>query len=428
MNDHIILDSHELPDRWYNVRYDLPEPLPPSKDPEGEASRIKMIQSISSKVLQEQDQFPYRWMDIPDEVKEKYIIAGRPTMLYRAKKLEEYLQTPAKIYFKREDTLCTGSFKPNTSIAQAYFVKKEGYKGVVTQTGAAQWGVAASLACKMYGLDCTVFIPSISYAHKIYRRVHSELLDGVFEPSPSPKTKCGRKLLEKRPDHPGSVNSGISDALEFASENPGTTYLNGSNALHTLIHNTVIGLETKKQMEKVDETPDVLIACVGGGSNLGGFMLPYIEDVLSGKVRVVAAESTAAPRLTKGEYRYEHGDPGKLTPLNKCYTLGHGFVPPPVHVGGLRQHGGSPLISLLKHRGYIEAVAYDQEETFSCGQLFAALEGILPAPETCHAIKAVIDEAVKAREEKREAVIVSCFSGHGFLDLEGYQAVLFNNS
>jgi len=424
---HIRLDAKDLPRRWYNSRKDLPEELPPPKDPEGTDSRIQKIREITPKTLQEQDVMEERWLDIPEEILEKYLVIGRPTPLYRARNLERYLDTPARIYFKREDLLCTGSFKPNTSLAQAYYVKKEGYKGVVTQTGAGQWGTSVALACAQYDLSCTVFMPVVSFNQKPYRRIHSQIFGAEFLPSPSRYTKSGRALLEKMPDHPGSVNSGISDALEFAMENEGICYLNGSNAMHTLLHNTVIGLETEVQLKLVGEKPDVMIACVGGGSNLGGFMMPFLKDRLQNKLRFLAVESTAAPRLTQGTYRYEHGDPGKLTPLNKAYTLGTDFVPPRMHVGGLRQHGGSPLVSLLRHLGYLEAVAYDQSDVFACGRIFTKVEGILPAPETCHAIKGVFHEAYKAKEEGKERVIVACFSGHGFLDLEGYEAVLFGN-
>ncbi|MDH4163820.1 MAG: TrpB-like pyridoxal phosphate-dependent enzyme [Nitrospirota bacterium] len=428
LNRNITMSSLDIPRRWYNVRADLPEKVPPSMDPEGEDSRIQKIRAITPKSLQDQDATEERWIDIPDEVLEKYIITGRPTPLYRAVDLEKYLETPARIYFKREDMMCSGSFKPNTSIAQAYYVKKEGYTGTVTQTGAGQWGTAIALASSFYGLQCRVFIPVVSYHHKPFRRIHAELLGAEFLPSPSPLTKSGRKLLAQFPDHPGSVNSGISDALEFAMENEGFTYLNGSNAVHTLLHNTIIGLETKKQLESAGERADMLIACIGGGSNLGGFMMPFIKERLANQLRFLAIESTAAPRLTKGEYRYEHGDPGKLTPLNKTYTLGHDFIPPVMHVGGLRQHGGSPLVSLLRHLGYIEPIAYDQKDTFEAGRLFSHIEGILPAPETCHAIKAVIDEANIAKKEKKERVIVACLSGNGYLDLEGYRAVLLDQT
>jgi len=418
------LDPDRLPAAWYNVVPDLPAPLPPLRDPPGADSRLELRERVLIAALREQDECRETLVDIPAEVRRHYLRLGRPTPLYRARRLEEYLGTRTRLYFKREDVLPTGSFKLNTSIPQGFYARSEGFGGIVTQTGAGQWGSALALACALYDLECIVFMSRASYGQKPGRLSHMRLFGADVRPSPSDTTRAGRGLLAERPDHPGSVNSGISEALETAAETSGFCYANGSNLPHTLLHNTIIGLETQLQLEDLGEEPDCLVGCVGGGSNLGGFALPFLPGLLRrGKPRIVAAESDAAPRLTRGEYRYEAGDPAGLTPLGLAYTLGRDFVPPPNHVGGLRQHGGSPVISLLRHEGFIAPVAYSQEQAFEAGRLFARLEGVVPAPETAHAVLAAIDLARESGPDAPRAIAV-CFSGHGLLDLAGYAEVL----
>lgn len=416
----------DVPFHWYNVTYHLPEPLPPVLDPKVGPSRIELRQRMMPRALQRQDTETQEWLDIPGEVREKYAQLGRPTPLQRATALEAYLETPAHIYYKREDVFPTGSFKMNSAIPQAYYARQEGYAGLVSQTGAGQWGSGLTLGCRMFGLRCIIYMARVSFFQKPYRRIHMQLLGGEVYPSPSERTEAGRKMLAEHPDHPGSVNSGISEAFETAMSEEGFAYVTGSNSNHTLIHNTVIGLESRLQLEVLDEAPDQLIACVGGGSNLGGLMLPFLSDRLqTGRPRLLAAESAAAPRLTQGEYRYDSGDPAGLTPLIKTYTLGSDFIPPVNHVGGLRQHGGSPLVSLLKHIGLLEARAYGEKDALEAGHLFARLEGVVPAPETSHAIRAAIEEALDAKRLREKRVMVIGFSGHGLLDLGGYEQVLF---
>lgn len=425
-NPIIQLRVDDIPSKWYNCLPDLPEPIPPLKDSGKGESEIERMKKIRPAVLIEQDNnIKDRFIDIPGEVLERYVQIGRPTVLKRAVYLEKYLKTPAKIYFKREDMLPMGSFKLNSAIPQAYYSRNEGRIHLVTETGAGQWGVAVANAGRLYNLKSTVFMAKCSYETKPYRQILMRLFGAEVYPSPCGKTKAGREMLEKNPHHTGSIGSAISEAIELSSQIPDAAYLSGSNLNHVLMHQTIIGREVKKQMELMGEKADELIACVSGGSNLGGLMLPFLTDKLKGdNLKFTAVESTAAPRLTKGEYRYDHGDPAGLTPLSMSYSLGMDYVPPPVHVGGLRQHSGSPLVGLLRKLGIIDAKTYDQDEAFKAGKLFLETEGVLPAPETCHTIAAVIESAIEAREKGVSKNIVFCFSGNGFLDLHGYNDVL----
>lgn len=423
-----MLDKRDIPKKWFNVLPILPEPIPPLKEPNDGKSRIEVMKQIRIKELQTQDKSTEEWINIPQDVIEKYISIGRPTELMRAKALEEYLGTPAEIYLKREDLLPTGSFKLNTAIPQAYYAKRENVKGLVSETGAGQWGVGLAYACNIYKLDCVIFWVKVSLEQKIERATYAEMLGAKIFPSPSSLTKAGREILSKDPTNYGSLGTAIGEAISMAMENNHLKYVSGSNLPHVFLHQTIIGLETKAQLTLIDKTPDMLIACVGGGSNFGGFIAPFLPDKIKRgeNLRLIAAESEAAPRLTKGEYRYDHADPVGLTPLVLSYTLGMNYMPPPVHVGGLRQHSGSPIIGVLMHNKLIEAYAYSQEEVFKAGQKFIQCEKIIPAPETCHAIRAAIDFALEAKRKREKRVIVVCLSGNGLLDLKGYKEVLGN--
>ena len=423
----IKLQETDIPREWFNVLPVLPEPLPPIKDPnDHRGSRIEAMKRIGIQKLLEQNETIDQWIDIPEDVIEQYIQTGRPTDLIRARNLEKYLETPAKIYVKREDLLSTGSFKLNTSIPQAYYAKEEGAKGLVSETGAGQWGLGLAYASNIYKLECVIFWVKVSLGQKIDRAAFARILGAKIFPSPSPKTEVGREILAKDSNNYGSIGTGIGEAISFAAENPSFKYVSGSNLPHVLLHQTIIGLETKKQLASIGEVPDQLIACVGGGSNLGGFMNPFIPDKLErgDSLRLIAAESDAAPRLTKGEYRYDHADPTGLTPLSLSYTLGMDYMPPPVHVGGLRQHSGSPIVGILRKNKLLEAYSYSQEDAFKAGQAFIDCERIIPAPETCHAVRATIDFALEAKRKREKKVIVMCFSGSGLLDLKGYEEVL----
>lgn len=423
----VKLDEMDIPREWFNVIPVLPEPLPAMKDPnDNQGSRIEVMKRIGIKKLLEQNELIDQWVDIPEDVIERYIEMGRPTDLIRARNLEEYLETPAKIYVKREDLLPTASFKLNTSIPQAYYAKEEGVRGLVSETGAGQWGLGLAYACNIYELECVVFWVKVSLEQKADRAAFAKMLGAKIFPSPSSKTKVGREILAKDPDNYGSIGTGIGEAINFATEDSSFKYASGSNLPHVLLHQTIIGLETKKQLASIGEVPDQLIACVGGGSNLGGFMNPFIPDKLErvDSLRLIAAESDAAPRLTKGEYRYDHADPVGITPLTLSYTLGMDYMPPPVHVGGLRQHSGSPIVGILRKNKLLEAYSYSQEDAFKAGQTFIECERIIPAPETCHAVKATIDFALEAKKRREKKVIVMCLSGSGLLDLKGYEEVL----
>jgi len=418
-----LLPPAEIPKEWYNILADLPKPLPPVIHPKTKKPITPDdLSPIFPYSLIEQEVSTKRWIKIPEEVLEIYSY-WRPTPLYRAKRLEEYLDTPARIYYKYEGVSPPGSHKPNTAVAQAYFNKKEGVKRLTTETGAGQWGSALAYAGKMIGIEVRVYMVRVSYEQKPYRKLLMQVWGAEVYPSPSELTESGRKIRAQDPNSPGSLGIAISEAVEDAVKDKDTKYSLGSVLNHVLLHQTIIGLEAKKQMEVIGEYPDVVIACCGGGSNLGGISFPFLYDKFAGRgLRVIAVEPSACPTLTKGPYTYDFGDTAQLTPLIKMYTLGHDFIPPGIHAGGLRYHGDSPIISLLYNEKIIEARAYPQNPVFEAAVLFARTEGIVPAPETAHAIRAAIDEALEAKKLKEERVILFNCSGHGYFDLSAYDS------
>ncbi len=423
----ILLEDHEIPKQWYNVLPDLPSPLEPPLDPETkEPMNPEKLMALFPKALVEQEMSTERWIDIPPEVLDIYAV-WRPTPLIRAVFLEEYLDTPAKIYYKYEGISPAGSHKPNTAVAQAYYNSKEGIKRLTTETGAGQWGSSLAFATQYFGIETVVYMVKVSYEQKPYRRILMETWGAKVIPSPSPYTESGKKILEEDPDNPGSLGIAISEAVEEALKREDTHYSLGSVLNHVLLHQTVIGLEAKKQLAKVESYPDVVIASSGGGSNFGGLALPFIADKLDGSkpnTKFIAVEPASCPSLTEGKYEYDFGDTIGLTPLMRMYTLGHDFVPPSIHAGGLRYHGMSPIISKLYNEGIIDAVAVHQTAIFKAAVDFARTEGIVPAPESAHSVKAAIDEALKCRETGEEKVILFNLSGHGLLDLSAYQQYL----
>jgi len=422
-----VLDEGEIPKSWLNIAPLLPEPLEPPLDPHTkEPMSPDKLSVIFPEPLIEQEASDKEWIDIPEEVLNIYSL-WRPTPLHRARRLEEFLQTPAKIYYKNESISPPGSHKPNTAVAQAYYNKISGVKRLTTETGAGQWGSALSFATQFFDIECRVYMVRVSYNQKPYRRILMETWKGEVVPSPSPNTNAGKKFYEQDPDHPGSLGIAISEAIEEAATRDDTKYSLGSVLNHVLLHQTVIGLEAKKQMELTGDYPDVVIGAVGGGSNFAGLSFPFLADKLKGEkpnLEVIAVEPTACPTLTKGEYRYDFGDTVGLTPLIKMYTLGHDFVPPPIHAGGLRYHGDAPLVCKLYDLGYINAVAYRQTEVFESALIFARTEGIVPAPESAHAVRHAINLALECREKGEEKVILFNLSGHGYFDLSAYDKFL----
>ena len=418
-----------IPSTWYNILSDLPEKIPPLKTPNGEIIRPNMLEPLFAKELIRQEFSIERYISIPSKLRRLYMELGRPTPLIRARNLEEYLDTPAIILYKYEGVTPTGSHKVNTAIAQAYYSKMEGVKRLVTETGAGQWGSALSLAGALMGIKIRVYMVRVSYYQKPYRRIIMELYGAEVYPSPSNLTNTGRKFLEENPDHPGSLGIAISEAIEDALSDQDTKYSLGSVLNHVLLHQTIIGLEAKKQLDELGLYPDIVIGCVGGGSNFAGIAYPFIHDNLKGlsNTRFIAVEPLSVPTMTRGTYRYDYGDTAGLTPLIKMYTLGHSYIPPPIHAGGLRYHGVAPSLSILLKNKIVEARAYSQIDVFNAAQLFAKTEGIIPAPESAHAIKAVIDEAINARETGKRVIILFNLSGHGLLDLKGYDEYLRNN-
>lgn len=424
----IFLDEKELPKQWFNVLPLLKGGLEPPLDPQTkDVIAPDKLLAIFPEELIRQEMSQQEFIPIPDEVLEFYA-QYRPTPLIRAHRLEKMLNTPAKIYYKYEGATPSGSHKLNTAIPQAYYNKKQGIKRLATETGAGQWGSALSIACRFFGLECTVYMVKVSYNQKPYRRILMEMFGARVIPSPSPFTEAGRKILEKDPDSPGSLGIAISEAVEDAVTHPDTNYALGSVLNHVILHQTIIGEEARLQMEKAGDWPDVVIGCVGGGSNFAGISLPFLRDKLLGKssIRAVAVEPSACPTLTRGVFAYDYGDVAGLTPLLKMYTIGSQFIPPKIHSGGLRYHGDSPIVSKLFKDGVIEAKAYKQREIFEAAILFAQSEGIVPAPESAHAIKAAIDEAIIAREEGRAKTILFSLSGHGHFDLAAYDDYLNN--
>jgi len=425
----VLLGVDDLPKAYYNILPDLPVPLPPPLNPATrEPIGPEALAPIFPKEIIRQEVSQNRMEPIPEELREAYLRLGRPTPLYRAKRLETFLGTPARIYYKREDLNPVGSHKPNTAIAQAYFAMREGVERLTTETGAGQWGSALAYSTNYFDMKCTVFMVRVSYDQKPYRTHLMHLFGADVFPSPSDRTTYGRKLLENNGHNPGSLGIAISEALEAAVTGTGTKYSLGSVLNHVLMHQTVIGQETLKQLEMIDETPDVMVGAVGGGSNFAGFTFPAIGERLKGKLdtRFVAVEPESIPSLTKGRYDYDFGDTGEMTPLLKMYTLGHAFVPPSIHAGGLRYHGAAPILSLLRSLGYIDTVAYpaDEKHVFARARQFIRSEGFLPAPESAYSVACAIDEALKCKESGEKKTIAFNISGHGFMDMGGYSEVL----
>jgi len=418
----IILEESDIPTHWYNVVADMPNPPVPPLGPDGKPIGPDALTAIFPMELIGQEVSTERWIPIPEPVREIYRL-WRPSPLYRAHALEAALGTPARIYYKYEGVSPAGSHKPNTAVAQAYYNKQAGIKRLSTETGAGQWGSSLALAGQMFGLEVRVYMVKVSYQQKPFRRSMMHTWGAEVFASPTDRTQSGRNILAQDPDSPGSLGIAISEAVEEAASREDTNYALGSVLNHVLLHQTVIGLEAKKQFEKVGDYPDMVFAPCGGGSNFGGAAFPFFADKAAGReVRLVAAEPASCPTLTRGRYAYDFGDTAGLTPLMKMYTLGHDFVPPGIHAGGLRYHGDSTLVSQLYHEGLVEAVAVPQLATFEAGVMFARSEGIIPAPESNHAIRACIDEAVKCRETGEPKTLFFNLSGHGHFDMAAYDS------
>ena len=425
MQTKIPLDEEQIPKKWYNVQADLPSPLDPPLHPQthkpigpADLSAIFPMELIRQEVTTD------RYVDIPEEVRDVFRLY-RPSPLYRAYRLEKFLKTPAKIYYKWEGVSPAGSHKTNTSVPQAYYNMKAGIERIATETGAGQWGSAMSFATMLYDLECTVYMVRSSYTQKPYRKSMMQVWGAECIPSPSTKTKSGQAVLAKDPDTPGALGIAISEAVEDAASHSNTNYALGSVLNHVCLHQTVIGLECREQLASVDAYPDVVIGCVGGGSNFAGISFPFAGDKLTGKhkdVDILGVEPASCPTLTKGLYTYDFGDEAGYTPLMKMFTLGHDFVPPAMHAGGLRYHGDSPIVSRLVHDGVMRAVAYHQSEVFEAAQTFARTEGIIVAPETSHAVKGTIDEALACKKTGEEKTILFNCSGHGNFDMSAYDA------
>jgi tryptophan synthase beta chain len=422
----IILSEKDMPTQWYNIQADLPKPLPPVIHPgTGQPIGPDDLAPLFPMALIMQEVSQERYHDIPEEVQDIYKM-WRPSPLVRARRWEKALDTPAHIYYKWEGVSPPGSHKPNTAVAQAYYNKQEGVRRISTETGAGQWGSALAFGCNLFGLECSVYMVRISYQQKPYRRIMMETWGAEVTPSPSQRTKAGREILAQDPDSPGSLGIAISEAVEIAATNEDTKYSLGSVLNHVLLHQTIVGLETKKQFEIAGEYPDILVGCIGGGSNFAGFAIPFVRDkIVDGQdTRIIAVEPRACPSVTRGLYRYDFGDTACTTPLIKMHTLGHTFIPAPIHAGGLRYHGMAPLVCHLYELGLTEAVAYYQNEVFEAALSFADAEGFIVAPETAHAVKATMDEALKCRESGEAKVIAFNNSGHGHFDLAAYDSYL----
>ncbi|MDX1813559.1 MAG: TrpB-like pyridoxal phosphate-dependent enzyme [Candidatus Bathyarchaeia archaeon] len=420
----ILLDENEIPKQWYNITPDLPKPLPPFIDAETKEPGAGIVPRIFPKAILGQEMSKDRWIDIPEEVREIYRM-WRPTPLFRAIGLEKALKTPAKIYYKYEGVSPAGSHKPNTAVAQAYYNLKEGTERLTTETGAGQWGSALAFAAMVFGLKATVYMVRASYDQKPYRKIMMEAFGATCYASPSKQTESGRKILAEDPESTGSLGIAISEAVEDALVNEKeANYTIGSVFNHVLLHQTVEGLEAKKQMEIAGDYPDVMYGCIGGGSSFSGLFWPFYYDKVAKKApkntRFVATEATACPKVTKGEYKYDHGDTARITPLVPMHTLGHDFIPAPIHAGGLRYHGIAPTISVLASENQLETQAYNQIEVFDAAKLFIRSEGIIPAPEPSHAIKGAIDEALRCKETGEEKTILFLLCGHGFFDMQAY--------
>ncbi len=424
------LATTDIPSAWFNLMPDIVEagiqPLPPLHPGTKEPVTPDLLAPLFPMALILQEVSTEQWIDIPGPVIDIYRL-WRPTSLYRAARLEQALQTPAHIYFKYEGTSPAGSHKPNTAVAQAYYNKEAGVRRLATETGAGQWGSALAMACRFFDLDCLVYMVKASFEQKPYRRIFMETFGAEVLPSPSETTNAGKQILEAHPDSTGSLGIAISEAIEVAATNEDTNYSIGSCLGHVLLHQTVVGLEAQRQMEMAGEQPDVVVGCVGGGSNYGGLSYPFMAGRLRGEtpnMRFLATEPAACPTLTKGRFAYDFGDTAQMTPLLPMYTLGHDFVPAPVHAGGLRYHGDSPSLSLLVKEGHMEAAAYTQNEVFEAAVLFARTQGIVPAPEAAHAIRGAVNEAIAAREAGEPRVILIGLSGHGNFDMQAYDDYL----
>lgn len=422
----ILLEEHEMPTRWYNIAPDLPEPLPPPLHPGTlQPATGEDFAALFPKALIEQEMSTERYIDIPEAVLDVYRL-WRPSPLFRARRLERLLGTPAKIFYKYEGVSPAGSHKPNTAVPQVYYNAAEGIRKLTTETGAGQWGSSLAFACAQFDLECEIWQVAASYRAKPYRRTMMEIWGGKVHPSPSKLTEFGRSLLAKDPDHPGSLGIAISEAVSEAVADPSVRYALGSVLNHVLLHQTIIGEEALLQLAKVGESPDVLVGCTGGGSNFGGLAFPFLREKLAGNMNPVirCVEPAACPTLTKGEYRYDFGDTAGLTPLMKMHTLGHDFIPEPIHAGGLRYHGMAPLVSHVYQLGLVEAISVPQTECFASALQFARTEGIVPAPEPTHAIAAAIREALACKASGEEKVILTALCGHGHLDLAAYDKYL----
>ncbi|MFW5699013.1 MAG: TrpB-like pyridoxal phosphate-dependent enzyme [Planctomycetota bacterium] len=418
----VTLNEDEMPRQWYILAADFVNPMPPPLGPDGKPITPEMLAPVFPMNLIEQEVSTERWIDIPEEIIGLLKI-WRPTPLYRARRLEQALGTPAKIYYKNEGVSPAGSHKPNTAIAQAWYNKQFGIERLTTETGAGQWGSALSFACKMIGLSCRVFMVRISFDQKPFRKMMMHTWGGECVASPSTETETGKRILAEDPETPGSLGIAISEAIELAVQDEKTRYALGSVLNHVMLHQSIIGLEAKAQFEKIGAYPDVVIGCAGGGSNFAGLAFPFMCDRIAGKqVRIIGTEPEACPTLTRAPYAYDSGDCAMMTPLLPMHSLGHTFVPPPIHAGGLRYHGMAPLVSHALREGLMEANALGQTECYQAAVKFAHTEGFIPAPETSHAIAQSIREALRAKEEGKERVIVMNWSGHGLMDLTGYQA------
>ncbi|PXY27014.1 TrpB-like pyridoxal phosphate-dependent enzyme [Prauserella muralis] len=421
-----LLDEEDMPTQWYNVVPDLPEPPPPPLHP---ATREPVgpddLAPLFPQALIGQEVTTDRFVDIPGEVLDVYRL-WRPSPLYRARRLEKALGTPARIYYKYEGVSPVGSHKPNTAVPQAFYNAAEGVRRLTTETGAGQWGSALAFACATYGLECEVWQVRASYDQKPYRKIMMETFGATVHPSPSDLTQAGRKVLAEHPDSTGSLGIAISEAVEQAAGDPNARYALGSVLNHVLLHQTVIGEEAIKQFALADDRPDVIVGCTGGGSNFGGLVFPFLREKLAGRMapEIRAVEPSACPSLTRGRYAYDFGDTAGLTPLMKMHTLGHEFIPDPIHAGGLRYHGMSPLLSHIYELGVIDALAVPQQECFAAGVRFARSEGIIPAPEPTHALAACVREALRCKEAGEEKVILTALCGHAHLDLPAYAAYL----
>ncbi len=423
----ILLDENDIPKSWYNIQADLPTPLDPPLHPQTKKPlHPSELRPLFPDALIAQEISQDRFIPIPTAVREIYRI-WRPTPLYRAVRLERALKTPAEIYYKWEGVSPAGSHKPNSAVPQAYYNSKQGVERLVTETGAGQWGSALAFSCNLFHLQCRIYMVKCSYEQKPYRRLLMQTWGAEVNPSPTTLTETGKKIRAEHPDTTGSLGMAISEAVEDAATHDNTKYALGSVLNHVVLHQTVIGQELQQQLRSIDRTPDVLIGCVGGGSNFAGASFPFLRDKIRGKtpnLRVISVEPLACPSLTKGEYRYDYGDSAGLTPLMKMYTMGHQFVPSPIHAGGLRYHGDSPLLSKLTKDGYMEAIAYTQEEIFEAAMLFAQTEGFLVAPESAHAVRAAVDLARIAKKNNQKQIIVFNNSGHGYFDLAAYEAYM----